>query len=432
MTTESDDNSRQDGHPVGDRRPWWDDLDLQRSRFRTQIQLIVDKLPGVGVDTGGSDDLADMQYMYRQNVILVRDADVERVRQVLGGPPRSDTADDFVTDGLIAGITALGVDDTPAALETVDSRLGVGVATPDHVFYVTPACCCPATEPDIPGQNTPWPAVTTDEDCDGTGVLAVVVDTGFLPSLGNPEHPWLSGVTGDAEIYDPAHITRYTGHGTFVAGVLRCMAPGADVVVKGFLTEGGAIYEQQIIKELYKALDLVPDIVSMSAGTTTRHNLPPLGFQVLWEQRLRDLKGTVLVAAAGNDGDRGPFWPATFPWAVAVGALDDNGNRAPYSNYGSWVDVYALGSDVVNAFPNGEYYYEEPPRVGEVALFEQEMARWSGTSFATPLVSGLIAARISRTGESGRRAARALLRLARRHATPGVGPILEPGMACLD
>jgi subtilisin family serine protease len=399
---------------------WWDNREMARGRLRRHVEIVTEARPEIAVATGGSDDLADMQHMHRDGVILVRDADLARVAALVPGE---------VEASLINGVTLYRPRnlDTEAALTRIEDQFGVGVATPDHVVHIAPGASgvCPASEPEDV-DSPPYPDVNLDPASDGGGVLVSVVDTGFLPSLDDAAHPWLAGVTGDTESHDPAHIRPFEGHGTFVAGIVRCLAPAAQVRVEGFLTRGGAVFESEIIAQLDDALDRVPDIICLSAGTLTRRNLGLLGFEVFWENRLRHYKGTVLVAAAGNDQNRGPFWPAAFPWAISVGALNERDHRAEFTNFGSWVDVYAPGVGIVNAFPDGVYTYQEPPHVGEVHKFEHGMARWSGTSFSTPIVAGMIAAHMSETGDTGRQAADAVLRLARQNARPRVGSILKP------
>ena len=127
-------------------------------------------------------------------------------------------------------------------------------------------------------------------------------------------------------------------------------------------------------------------MVNLSAGSYTRHDWPLLSFSA-FEQG-----GVTLVAAAGNDATHRKFWPAAFGWAVAVGALGaDQRGRAWFSNYGDWVNVYTPGEGLVNAFATGEYTYQEPPKRPATQVFDGR-ARWSGTSFAAPMVAGLIAA----------------------------------------
>jgi subtilisin family serine protease len=398
------------------------------TQLGTEINLIVLAFAkagiGIGVAFRGPDNL---DFIFQEGVILVRDAYLPAVPGVVGGGAAIDGLIDGVTLYSIAGATISGVVE---ALDKIDHELGAGVAAPNHVLWASIAHMCPATQPEpVPAGSGPDPG-----ECpglDSSGVHIYVPDTGLLAD--GPAHPWLAGVTGDPDpLFDPdgdgPPIRPYCGHGTFIAGVARCMAPLSHIHVASLLQFSGAQLESAIVKHLDQALDRYPDIISLSAGTTTRGNRPPLAFEALW-RRYRHCKGVLMVAAASNDGDRRPFWPAAFPQVVSVGALtSDSQGRASFSDYGGWVDVYAPGEDLVNAFATGTYQYYGQPTVGEGPEVRQfdGMARWSGTSFSTPLVAGLIAARMSRMGENSRRAADALLAQARAQALAGVGPVLYP------
>jgi hypothetical protein len=126
---------------------------------------------------------------------------------------------------------------------------------------------------------------------------------------------------------------------------------------------------------------------------------PLLSFQAFWDTDLSKAANTILVAAAGNDGVSDPFWPAAFDWAVGVGSLDRSGKVSSFSNYGPSADVYALGRNLVNAFPDGVFECREAPDVGDQRVFTTGMARWSGTSFSAPVLVGLIAAEMTSSGD---------------------------------
>jgi uncharacterized protein with LGFP repeats len=82
-------------------------------------------------------------------------------------------------------------------------------------------------------------------------------------------------------------------------------------------------------------------------------------------------KGAVLTSAAGNDGCDCRSFPASFPEVISVGASGTTDARTSYSNYGSWVDVAAPGSNYTTTM-SGDY------------------ASFSGTSSATPVVAGVL------------------------------------------
>jgi hypothetical protein len=334
----------------------------------------------------------------------------------------------------------------PQALDLIDARLGdenpalhggFPLVTPVHIVHITngaqpdTARNCPATEPEVPcccapdEACGPCPPVAPDG---GAGVVIGVCDTGLLADIASAS--WLDNITVAAADVDQLglllpsglyDIPRYCGHGTFIAGVARCEAPEATVSVSNDYIQGG-LRETTIVAKLQAliARQPAPQVVNLSAGSYARKDWPLLSFSAF------ECGGITLTCAAGNDGTHRKFWPAAFDWAVAVGALGaDRRHRAWFSNYGDWVDVYTLGEGLVNAFATGEYTYQEPPKRPATQTFDG-LARWSGTSFAAPLVAGLIAARMSSANLSATDAKYAVLTQAAQQAIPGVGPVLFP------
>lgn len=193
-------------------------------------------------------------------------------------------------------------------------------------------------------------------------------------------------------------VAPWTGHATFVASLVRANAPDARLDVVGVLessTARSSLWDTA--KQMMLLAEAGVQILNLSLGTSTTDEEAPL---VLTRAVERISQRVLIVAAAGNHGNqrgwqngrtsRSSIWPAALPDVVAVGAHDGNGNRAEFSPNLPWVDCEAPGVNVVGA------YLSAPVKLstGEVKNFEG-YARWSGTSFAAPIVSGLIAAHMT-------------------------------------
>jgi hypothetical protein len=399
-------------------------------RRRTTDQLRAFRAANEGGVAWDTEAPADFTYLYHPDRVLVRGADAETFeglaaklgdRVLLGDVRRDDVT---LLDGDLVRYLL------PDVLDLLEAGgLRRGAASPDHWVHVSPGGgggnLCPAIEPEETGLSEPWPPQHHQRQ--GKEVSVVVVDTGWHPPAAtDPRTPWLKGVEGDDEHNGP-HLRPYAGHGTFIAGVVRCTAPMTKVYVEGFAVDGvggGGILESDLVVQLEEALRHDPRVINLSAGCRTRLDLPSIPLEIFHWKHLVE-RDCVLVAAAGNDSWAAPFWPAAFDWCVGVGSLDRDGRVSDYSNFGVSADVYVLGRNVVNAFPDGTYTCNETPAVGDVRVFATGMARWSGTSFAAPIVAGMIAREISTTGSTAATARDVVLARAVPDSDPTIGPHLE-------
>ena len=319
----------------------------------------------------------------------------------------------------------------PEALDRIDAALrdnnpalaedGVPLVTPVHIMHI--AKICPADEPEVPSgyPAQPWPGPSPAGE-GGHDVKIGVSDTGLLQPLDPAQYPWLAGVDGDPEdpfSGSPPRIPPYAGHGTFVAGCVRAMAPKADVWVRRTFQKVGAEYESDLVKQVSQVLRTGVDIISLDFGSNTRSDIASLGFDVGGSGTTRRRA----VAAAGNDATTREVLASSFGGRSVSASSAPTGGPGPVQHLRPLVDVYAPGEALVNAFATGGVHCEERPKRPAKQDFAG-MATWSGTSFSAPLVAGLIAAEMSRTGDPASAAKDAVLATAQ--DIPGVGPALFP------
>lgn len=204
----------------------------------------------------------------------------------------------------------------------------------------------------------------------GEGVKVAVLDNGCdlsHPDLVNQIDEHRSFVRGGWDSGD---------HGTHVAGIIAAAAndrgvvgvvPKARLIVGQVLGHGGGSTED-VTAGVRWAVSRGADIISMSLGGPA----PDAELLAAIEHATR--RGVFVIAAAGNDGaDDSVNYPAKWDSTVAVGSVRKDGTLSAFSSRGEEVDICAPGQDITSCWPGGGY------------------AVLSGTSMATPFVSGVVA-----------------------------------------
>lgn len=217
----------------------------------------------------------------------------------------------------------------------------------------------------------------------GEGVRVAVLDSGCFTShrdlIGNIGNEY-DTITGKNTVIDK------TGHGTFVSGIIAGKSDGIGihgVAPKAKILPIRVLYEttgmmQWVAEGIHKAIDLNADIINLSVGTYKLHQPTEDALKRAYQ------RGIPVVAAAGNESFEDSLnYPASSPYTISVGAIDDMRSVADFSNNSEHLDFVAPGVRVISSWINNEY------RGG------------SGTSFSAPWISGVIALMISKHRKIG-------------------------------
>ncbi len=204
-------------------------------------------------------------------------------------------------------------------------------------------------------------------DDDGNGFVDDVIGYDFVNQV--------VGNFGDFVEPDPIPEDEHS-HGTLVAGVICAglngtgivgVAPSAKIVVlRAFDVTGNAEIKDIASAIVYAGLTKV-NVLNLSFGTNYDSNL--LKEAIKFASKM----GCIIIASAGNDGKIIEHFPSDYPEVLSVGATTKNGFIAKSSNYGKRIDIFAPGYEIVTTTLEGGY------------------KTVSGTSFSSPIVSGIVA-----------------------------------------
>ena len=207
------------------------------------------------------------------------------------------------------------------------------------------------------GAAEAWETTTGDP-----GIIVAVLDTG----IDQNNQDLSSKVVGEVNFSDSTTSDDLNGHGTHMAGTIAAIAPECRLMNVKVADDAGKCQASVVARGIRLAVDNGAKVINMSLDVASSSDLEK-AVNYAWS------KGALVVAAAGNDGNSAPTYPASYANCVAVAATDESDSLASFSNHGDWVDVAAPGDCIYSTWLDNQCEVK------------------SGTSPAAALVSGVAA-----------------------------------------
>ncbi len=228
----------------------------------------------------------------------------------------------------------------------------------------------------------------------GAGVTIAIVDSGVDMTheavqgpqamgnwdfVGNDNNPNEEGDGIDND--NDGQMDESVGHGTYVASLIRLVAPESRQIHLRVLDDEGNTTTYQIAQAIYRAIESGADVINVSIATAD--------YSALLSEACAAARdaGIIVLGAMGNHPVPNlPTYPAYEPTVCAVGATNWVEVRASFSGYGTAMDVLAPGATA--AWPDGPFD-DNAAILG--AAIGGGYSYWQGTSFSTAFASGCVA-----------------------------------------
>lgn len=190
-------------------------------------------------------------------------------------------------------------------------------------------------------------------------------------------------------------LTDDIGHGTHVAGIIAAnrnsmgIAGAADPRIKIMPVK---VMNSQVNGFVYNG-KVVTDVIADAMNFAIKNGAEVINLSLGWPKLidlakvkaafdLAEKNNVVVIAAAGNNNKDLPTFPCSYENVICVGAIDNRGELADFTNHGSKVDITAPGESIVSTYPSNL-----ESRVLRIKNYETKR----GSSQAAPYVAAAVA-----------------------------------------